>query len=102
WHPAGRLLVSGCQNGNILVWDTRAAVVPSQNASAGNQFDVPPQLDVPANDIPARILRGHKGAVKHLAFSLDGRWLASLDELGYLRIHAGFECATVQPTSAFV
>src|SRR6185369_9210526 len=41
-------------------------------------------------DQPAHILRGHRGAVRHVAFSLGGQWLASLDAAGYLRIHTGY------------
>src|SRR5262249_17260174 len=93
WHPGGRLLAVGCADGNILVWDTRAAITPNQNASASNQFDLPPLLNVPANDIPFKTLTGHKGAVRHLAFAPGGQWLASIDDLGYLRIHMGFDSA---------
>jgi hypothetical protein len=51
---------------------------------------LPPALDVPANDIPLHTLRDHRGPVAFLAFGGAGRWLASIDAVGYLRIHAGF------------
>lgn len=90
WHPGGRLLVVGCADGTARIWDTTAAVSVSKNPRPGSQFDLPPLLDVPALDQPLQILRGHRGSVRQAIFSADGRWLATLDDTGYLRIHTGF------------
>ena len=90
WHGGGRLIAIGCADGSIRIWDTLAAVNPSDKPRQGNQFDLPPALNAPAQDQPVRILQGHRGPVQHLAFSSGGRWLASLDATGYLRIHTGF------------
>src|SRR5204862_2065358 len=90
WHGGSRFLAIGCADGTIRVWDTQVAVTPGRNPISGDQFDLPPKLDVPAQDQPAQTLRGHRGAVRHLAFSSGGEWLASLDEAGYLRIHTDF------------
>jgi serine/threonine protein kinase len=89
WHPSGRIFVSGCADGRVLVWDT-AMARKVKDPPAGHQFDLPPSLDTPAQDTPAQTLLGHLGAVEHLAFSSDGRWLASIDAIGYMRIHGGF------------
>ncbi|HXJ58823.1 MAG TPA: serine/threonine-protein kinase [Verrucomicrobiae bacterium] len=90
WHPAGRLFVTGCADGTVRVWDTSDAANPMIDAQERNQFDLPPVLDAPALDTPVQIVKGHRGPVLHLAFSPQGRWLASLDGLGYLRVHTGF------------
>jgi serine/threonine protein kinase/WD40 repeat protein len=90
WHGGGRLIAIGCADGAILIWDSQAAVSPSRSALSTNQFDLPPVLDVPAQDHPAQRLPGHSSALRHLVFSSSGEWLASLDAAGYLRIHTGF------------
>jgi serine/threonine protein kinase/WD40 repeat protein len=90
WHSGGRLLAVGCADGAIRIWDKAAALNPVGRRQAGDQFDLPPKLDMPAEDVPAQILRGHRGPVLHLAFSSGGQWLAALDAAGYLRIYTGF------------
>lgn len=90
WHGGGRLLAVGCVDGTVRIWDTEAAVNRSTNQVPGNKFELPPALDVPAQDRPLATLHGHRGAVKHLTFSSSGDWLASLDAMGYLRIYTGF------------
>ncbi len=128
WHPDGRLLAVGCADGTVRVWDTAAAISATGRASGSNQFDLPPTLDVPANDVPWRVLHGHRSPVLFTAFAgqertalvqstasasghdtlsplaasgsapeqsqssspTHGRWLASIDAAGYLRIHHGF------------
>ena len=100
WHPGGRVVVTGCADGTVRVWDTAAAVVaealvtgPSEvrgSSPSENQFDLPPRLDTPALDTPLHTLRGHRGPVQHLVFWADGRCLASIDGAGYLRVHGGF------------
>jgi WD40 repeat protein len=90
WHGGGRLLAVGCEDGTIRIWNTEAAVNQRKNPLPGNQFDLPPDLDVPAQDQPAQVLHAHRGAVRNLTFSSSGEWLASLDAMGYLRIHTGF------------
>jgi WD40 repeat protein len=100
WHPAGRLFAAGCADGTIRIWDVGAAVSPKQNASAGNQFDLPPALDVPALDVPLHVLEGQRGPVEHLAFCPRGKWLAALDHAGYLRIFSGFAPGRISRSSA--
>jgi serine/threonine protein kinase/WD40 repeat protein len=89
WHPTGRLVVTGCADGSIRIWDLSMAAVPAASAP-GNQFDLPPKLDAPALDIPVQLLEGQRGGVEHLAFSKNGSWLAALDHSGYLRVFDGF------------
>jgi WD40 repeat protein len=100
WHGGGRLLAVGCADGTIRIWDTGAAVNPTNNPVPGNQFVLPPILDVPAQDPLTQPLRGHGGAVRHLTFSRGGQWLASLDAAGYLRIHTGFPGVSLLQDSA--
>jgi hypothetical protein len=90
WHSGCRLVAVGCADGTVQIWDTEAAINRMKNLISSNQFDLPPALDVPAQDKAAQVLSGHRGPVRHLAFSSSGEWLASLDSIGYLRIHAGF------------
>ena len=90
WHPGGRVAVTGCADSTVRVWDTAAAVRPGQSSLSTNQFDLPPRLDIPALDTPLHMLRGHRGPVQHLVFSTEGRFLASIDGAGYLRVHDGF------------
>ncbi len=93
WHPGGRLFAIGCADGTIRILDIAAAAVASANSPSESQFGLPPKLDAPALDFPISTLQGHRSAVRHMAFSTDGRWLASLDSTGYLRIHEGFSRA---------
>jgi serine/threonine protein kinase len=90
WHSGGRLIAVGCADGTVRIWDIEAAVNRMKNLVSSNQFDLPPALDVPAQDTPRQILHGHRGAIRHLAFAPSGEWLASLDAVGYLRIYTGF------------
>ena len=90
WHPDARFIAVGCADSAIRIWDTSAGVKPLATAAPGNQFDLPPILDAPAEDRPFHVLRGQHGAVIHLAFSPSGRWLAALDAIGYLRIYVGY------------
>ena len=92
WHPGGRVIATGCADGTVRIWDTSLART-STNSFPGNQFDLPPALDVPALDVPEQTLRVHRGPIRYLAFSTDGRWLASVDGLGYLLVHGGFSRA---------
>ncbi len=89
WHPGGRLFATGCADGTVRIWDI-AAATPARLRGSGESYDLPPSLDIPALDVPVHILRGYRGPVVQLAFSQDGRWLASLDSAGYLRVHTGF------------
>jgi serine/threonine protein kinase/WD40 repeat protein len=100
WHPGGRLFATGAADGTIRIWDITAAVSSKQNAMAGNEFDLPPDLDVPALDAPLHVLQNQHGPVEHLAFGANGRWLAALDHAGYLRIFSGFSPRPLfQPSS---
>jgi serine/threonine protein kinase/WD40 repeat protein len=89
WHSDGHIIAVGCADA-IRIWDTTAGVKPMSTAGTGNQFDLPPVLDVPAEDEPLHILRGQRGPVTHVAFSSGGRWLAAVDAAGYLRIYLCF------------
>ncbi|PWT80292.1 MAG: hypothetical protein C5B44_05495 [Acidobacteria bacterium] len=100
WHPGGRLFATGCADGTIRIWDISAAVSPKKNASTGNQFDLPPALDVPALDIPVYVLQGQRGPVEHLVYGPRGQWLAALDHAGYLRVFCGFAQGRVPQLSA--
>src|SRR5262249_6949854 len=93
WHPGGRLIAVGCADGSIRVWDITAARSPHQKASTANEYDVPPILDVPAVDVPLRVLQGQRGPVTHLAFDTGGKWLAALDQAGFLRVFCGFSAS---------
>jgi serine/threonine protein kinase len=96
WHPGGRLMATGGADGAVRIWDIGEAVAHAANSARGNQFDLPPALDVPALDIPLTLLRGHRGPVRKLAFDPAGGWLASLDDAGYLRFHKGFDSPPTQ------
>lgn len=90
WHPMNRQLATGCADHSIRLWDLSGAILPFMKPGSTNSFELPPLLNVPAIDRPEEILRGHRDAVRFLAFSTDGRWLASLDAGGLLHIHQGF------------
>ena len=90
WHSGGRFIAVGCADDAVRIWDTADPVTPGQTTAAKNQFDLPPTLDLPAEDRPLHILRGHRGPVTHVAFSPSGRWLAALDSGGYLRVYNCF------------
>ena len=98
WHLSGRWLATSGSDAVVRIWDLHAAAVPTRaGGTATNAFDLPPLLDVPALDVPTYLLRGHRGAVRHLTFSEDGEWMASLDEAGYLRV---FSCQSLKPVPA--
>ena len=90
WHPMNHQLATGSSDHSIRLWDLDAAAPPPLSSGASNDFDLPPRLDIPAIDRPQGILRGHRDAVRFLAFSSDGRWLASIDAGGLLQVHQGF------------
>jgi serine/threonine protein kinase/WD40 repeat protein len=100
WHPGGRLFATGCADGTIRIWDLSAAASPKQNATTGNQFDLPPALDVPALDTPLYVFQGQRGPVEHLVFGTRGNWLAALDHTGYLRILSGFSSGRFSQASS--
>lgn len=91
WYPGGNILATGCEDAGIRIWDLNAAKIPVAGASGSNtDFTLPPRLDVPALDVPTFRLLGHRAGIRYLAFSADGRWLASLDAVGTLQIRTGF------------
>ncbi len=90
WHPVNRQLATGSADHSIRLWDLDGATLPKSKPGSSNDFDLPPLLNIPAMDRPQEILLGHREAVRFLAFSTDGRWLASLDAGGLLQIHQGF------------
>lgn len=92
WHPGGRVLASGTDDSSLLLWDLEAAATPTQ-AARDPDFDLPPFLTHPALDIPICRLSGHRSAIRALAFDAQGRWMASADTSGYLRIWSGFSPA---------
>ncbi len=91
WHPVNRQLATGCADHSIRLWDLEGAGPSVLASGASTNFDLPPRLHVPAMDRPQGILLGHRDAVRFLAFSTDGRWLASLDAGGLLQLHQGFQ-----------
>ena len=100
WHPVNRQLATGCADHSIRLWDLSGATLPFTKPGSSNSFELPPLLNVPALDRPQEILRGHREAVRFLAFSTDGRWLASLDAGGLLQVHQGFHSERPSQTNS--
>lgn len=92
WHPGTNepIIATSCADHSILVWDMNDAVRAPNQRSGETNFELPPRLDIPAMDRPRLVLLGHDEPVLHLAFSSTGRWLASVDQGGLLKIHQGF------------
>jgi eukaryotic-like serine/threonine-protein kinase len=61
FRPDGRCLAAACQDKRIAIWDWPAATVPA---------------------LPSRFLEGHTAGVWALAFSSDGKYLASGSDRG--------------------
>jgi serine/threonine protein kinase/WD40 repeat protein len=100
WHPDARWIATGSVDGSVRLWDIAAAVSPAKSTQPGNQFDLPPLLDIPALDVPLFVLPGQRGPTVHLAFGGNGRWLAVLDDTGDLRIYSPFAPPTLSSTRA--
>ncbi|HTG45594.1 MAG TPA: protein kinase family protein, partial [Verrucomicrobiae bacterium] len=78
WHPDQEWLAVGCTDGSICLWDT-ATPAPLLGRA---ESVIPVLID------PLTKLSGHRSSVRHLSFSSSGRFLASIDDLGYLRVHS--------------
>jgi WD40 repeat protein len=90
WHPGGRLLATGGTDRMVRVWDVESGRNPNAARPGKSDFDLPPNLSVPAIDFPLAVVKGWRDTVCSVAFHADGGWFAGLDEAGWLRIISGF------------
>ena len=101
FSPDGKSLLSNCYNGRLRLWDIeqgtsrdlgrqpRRLVWPAFHPAGGhvaavNEKGEPQLLDLRTNRKVA--LRGHRGFVGALAFSADGKLLATAGENGTVRL----------------
>jgi WD40 repeat protein len=73
----GQLLATGDGDGMVRLWDTKNLPAPW---AAGAPWVVAPYLK------PLATLRGHTGAVHHMAFNSDGKYLASAGQDATVRL----------------
>lgn len=104
WAPDGSKLVSAGWDGYLMTWDLASGKELARRLVGGyptalvffgadNQLAIASGLDCvifdAANGQVKRKLVGHRATVTALAISPDGKWLASADEAGTLRIWSG-------------
>ncbi|MEN9934788.1 MAG: hypothetical protein RLZZ387_1367 [Chloroflexota bacterium] len=101
----GATLVTGAEDGAVLVWDLAASGAPSQSlsapapvtmlelspdgrwlATAGEDADTPRLWDLRGAGAAPRELTGHGGAVTDMDMSADGRFVATSSEDGTVRV----------------
>jgi serine/threonine protein kinase/WD40 repeat protein len=90
WHPGGRIVATGNSDRAVRIWDIESRRDPTRGQLGKTDLAFPPDLAVPAIDLPVATIKGWRERVCSLAFNPEGTYLAALDEAGLLRIIAGF------------
>lgn len=80
FSPDDKILASAAKDRNIILWNLK---FPGALASLLSKL---PFIKVTAAFDTLKILKGHTGEVRHLAFSPNGRWLASASTDSTIRL----------------